>query len=417
MAHYTRDLKRHSSKKTPLIVLLCAMTYFVSYLCRVNYAAVMVEMIACGFDMGLVAIPLTCSSVTYGVGQLICGFLGDKLKPEKMILVGLLLTAAMNIALPFGTTISIMTIVWGVNGFAQAMLWPPIVKILTTHLSPAEYHKNVVYVSIASSLGTIVIYLLAPLGISLVGWKSVFFAGALFAVVAAILWHGTVYKAEALCDTLAPATQVKKAEVKKPFDTLGISLLAMIILAVAMQGILRDGIANWMPTYITEVFKVNSTVSILTGVALPAFSMFIMWFSAYIYRKWIKNESLCSTLFFGLCALSVGILAIAPASEPVLSVSMLMVANAATHGVNGMYTSMVVPNFARYGRTALVTGIINSATYVGSAVSTYGVALITEHFGWSGTMVSWFAVSLAGVLLAFSSVKSLNKLKRPATVS
>lgn len=413
MTHYSSDIKKHTEKRrVPALVLLCMMVYFVSYLARLSYSAVMVEMIAEeGYSKALVAIPLTGLSVTYGCGQLISGFLGDKLSPEKMIFSGLIVSAVMNLALPFADSIPLMTVIWCINGFAQAMMWPPIVKILTGHLSQYEYQKNVVYIGYGSSLGTIVIYLLAPLAITLSGWKTVFIFAALFAAVMAVVWRLTVYKAEGVLDCRKDAPK-NTAPGGEHFSRFAIVLLAIIVASVAMQGILRDGISAWMPTYITEVFKVDSTVSILTGIALPIFSMFIMWFSAFIYRKFIKNESLCAALFFGLCALSAGVLSLASSASAVLSVVMLMVANAATHGVNMMYTTMVVPNFARYGKTAFITGLINSATYVGSAVSMYGVAVITDAFGWSGTMISWLIVSVVGIVIALMSVKPLVKLKK-----
>ena len=76
-----------------------------------------------------------------------------------------------------------------------------------------------------------------------------------------------------------------------------------------------------------------------------------------------------------------------------------------------MYTTLVVPNFAHYGKTSFVTGLINSFAYIGSAVSTYGVALISKHFGWSGTMVSLLVVSVLGIVFALVSVPYLKKLK------
>ncbi len=414
MAHYKSDIEKHKKHRIPPIVILCALVYFVSYLGRLSFSSVTVEMILSeGYSKALIAIPLTGLSITYGLGQLISGYLGDRISPEKMIFSGLLLTAAMNFTIPFiSSSIIAMTVIWCINGFAQAMMWPPIVKILTTRLSPEAYHKNVVYIGWGSSLGTVVIYLFAPVAISLANWKAVFFFACALALTLAIVWIKTVYKAEALekreASSAAQATAVKK----ESFHSFALILLILIFTAIALQGILRDGIANWMPTYITEVFKVDSTVSILTGIALPIFSMFIMWFSAFIYRRCIRNESSCAALFFGLCALSLGVLSFASSASAVLSVICLMVANAATHGVNMMYTTLVVPNFARYGKTSFVTGLINSASYLGSAISTYGVALVSEYFGWGGTMVSLLIVSVLGVAVALSSIPSLNRLKK-----
>ncbi len=414
MSHYKSDLAKHKKHRIPPIVILCAFVYFVSYLGRLSFSSVTVELILSeGYSKALIAIPLTGLSITYGLGQLISGYLGDRISPEKMMFTGLLMTAAMNFTIPFiSASIVAMTVVWCINGFAQAMMWPPLVKILTTRLSPEAYHKNVVYIGWGSSLGTIVIYLFAPFAISVANWKAVFFFASAISITLAIVWIKTVYKAEAIEQKEENKPKASTSFKKKPFHSFALILLIMIFASIAMQGILRDGIANWMPTYITEVFKVDSTVSILTGIALPIFSMFIMWISALIYRKCIRNESSCAALFFGLCALSLGVLSFASSASAILSVICLMVANAATHGVNMMYTTLVVPNFARYGKTSFVTGLINSASYLGSAISTYGVALVSEYFGWGGTMVSLLIVSVLGVVVALSSILNLNRLKK-----
>ncbi len=412
MNNYSKDILKHKNRRIPPIVILCAFVYMVSYLGRLSFSSVMVEMIEEGFDKALIAIPVTALSVTYGIGQLVSGYLGDRISPEKMIFTGLIISAVMNFSIPFvSASIIAMTAVWSVNGFAQAMMWPPIVKILTTRLSPEAYHKNVVYIGWGSSIGTIIIYLFAPFAISLAGWKPVFYFAAACALTLAIVWILTVYRAEAREEGRTESTTVSAAAERKPFHSFAVILLGAILISIALQGILRDGIANWMPTYITEVFKVDSTVSILTGIALPVFSMFIMWFSAFVYRRLIKNESICAALFFGLCGISLGVLSFASAASAVLSVVCLMVANAATHGVNMMYTTLVVPNFAHYGKTSFVTGLINSFAYIGSAVSTYGVALISKHFGWSGTMVSLLVVSVLGIVFALVSIPYLKKLK------
>lgn len=415
MSLYSEDIKKLNKREgIPFIIALCSVVYLVSYLARLSFSAATVEMISAeGYSKTLIAIPLTALSAAYGLGQLLSGYLGDKISPEKMIFTGLLISSAMNLAIPFTPSITLMTVIWCINGFAQAMMWPPIVKILSTCFSPARYRKYIVFIGYGSSVGTIIIYLFAPLAISLSGWKTVFFFASAFCLVFSVVWIKNIYKAEKnLNGDLSVGTASCDAANKKPFHRFAVLLLSLIVFSVAMQGILRDGIATWMPTYITEVFKVESTVSILTGVALPTFSIFIMWFSAFIFRRFITNESLCAAMFFGICGLSVGVLCIAQNKSAILSVLMLMVANAATHGVNLMYTSMVVPNFAPYSKTSLVTGVINSATYVGSALSTYGVALISDLFGWTGTIISWFIVSVAGAVLSLLSVTSLNRLKR-----
>lgn len=69
----------------------------------------------------------------------------------------------MNLLIPLCPGTGLMTAVWCVNGLAQAMMWPPLVRILSELLSEADYKTATVRVSWGSSLATILIYLTAPL--------------------------------------------------------------------------------------------------------------------------------------------------------------------------------------------------------------------------------------------------------------
>ena len=67
-----------------ILALLFSVTYMVSYLTRINYGAVIVAMeTATGFSQSLLSLAVTGSFITYGVGQIISGVLGDKFSPKK----------------------------------------------------------------------------------------------------------------------------------------------------------------------------------------------------------------------------------------------------------------------------------------------------------------------------------------------
>ncbi len=56
--------------------------YFASYVTRINLAAVIQEIITdTGFGKSELAVVLVCLSVTYGLGQIVNGYLGDRIKP------------------------------------------------------------------------------------------------------------------------------------------------------------------------------------------------------------------------------------------------------------------------------------------------------------------------------------------------
>ena len=71
----------------------------------------------------------------------------------------------------------------------------------------------------------------------------------------------------------------------------------------------------------------------------------------------------------------------------------------AMHGVNLILISMLPPYYKKQGKTATVSGVLNACTYVGSAISTYGVARLSGTIGWNKTIFVWVIIAAAGTLL------------------
>ena len=412
--HIVTAKKLLNKKYVFALVFLCAVIYFVSYVTRINYSAVLVEIMKSeGYEKTAASVPLTGLFIVYGIGQLISGFLGDRFSSEKIIFTGLLLTATMNFLLPFAPNTIFMTIIWSINGFAQALMWPPLVKILARYMTKEAYSANIVYILLGSSIGTIFVYTVSPIVISLSGnWKYVFFGASAVAIIAAIVWIMTIFRFENLTqETQIAVTPSENANRNGsiPFTKMAILLLGIVMFTNIFQGLLRDGIATWMPTYMADSFGFSSSSAILTGVALPIATITISFFTATIYRKILKNEAKCTALFFAICTACCFVLCVSQNSSALLSTIMLMAANAATHAINFMYTAIVVAKFERFNKTSFVTGAINSSVYIGSAVSTYGIAAINESFGWSGTMITWLGCAVIGLVTAIVSIRPFKK--------
>ena len=83
-----------SGRKIRFLCFLCCLVYFVSYLTRLNYAACLAEIQrSLGISKSLAGLPVTGCFITYGIGQLLCGFLGDRFHPRNMIFTGLASTS------------------------------------------------------------------------------------------------------------------------------------------------------------------------------------------------------------------------------------------------------------------------------------------------------------------------------------
>lgn len=397
------------SKNLSVLVFLCSAVYFVSYLTRLNYSAVMVEIIDSeGFTKAAAGAAVTGLFITYGEGQIISGLLGDKINPKKLITWGLAASALMNFAVPLCKSPAGITAVWCVNGFAQALMWPPIVRIFSEYLTPSRYKNATVKVSWGSSLGTIAIYLCAPVCVTLWGWRSLFYFVAAVAALTAFFWNRRMTALEKELEPVVPENFEKNTAFLRQKRTLGratLVMLGIIMLAIICQGILRDGVTTWLPTYISDNFSLENAASILTGVGMPIFSIIFCKLAEVFNRRFFPNEVLCAAAFFLLCLCFLGIMCLAGSAGLLVSLVCLTVATGCMHGANVMLLCMLPPYFLKTGHVSLVSGVLNACTYVGSALSIYGVAVITENSGWGTTVKIWAAVAALGAIFSLAAIK------------
>ncbi|MBE7012371.1 MAG: MFS transporter [Ruminococcaceae bacterium] len=395
-----------NKKDITRLSILFTLTYMVSYITRINYGAIISEMEAStDFPRNLLSMALTGSFITYGVGQVISGILGDKISPKKLVSIGYILTIVMNLLIPICQNPYQMLGVWCVNGFAQSFMWPPLVKLMTAYLSDDDYKKVSVRISWGSSFGTIFIYLFAPLLIIVGGWRSVFLFSAAAGLIMLLVWNRHAVD-------FVPEKQTKQGNDNQKNKNLAVifsPVMICVMICIILQGMLRDGVTTWMPTYISDTYNLSSVISILTGVVLPLFSIFSFNMASKLYRSVFKNTVFCAGVIFfagAVCALALYLLT---GFNAIFSVIFSALLSGCMHGVNLILICMVPHHFKKYGNVSTVSGIINSCTYIGSAISTYSIALLSEKLGWTFTLKTWLIVAIVGTALCFLVSKPWKK--------
>ena len=379
--------------------------YFGSYIMRINFAVMMVRICS---DMSVtktdLAIVVTALTISYGVGQVVSGFVGDKIKPQYLLTAGLALAIVCNVAMFFCTSIPVMTVVWAINGLAHAMLWPPIVRLISTFIPSEEYSYASVRVSWGSSIATIVLYLVCPLLLSFMNWRSIILACAGIGVCIMAVWLATSGKlfADELMLVRAEQKTTDKGKARNiPIPALAIFPVIFVIIGIIFQGMMRDGVTNWMPSFLLETFNLPEDSSILATVILAVFSLFSFWVFDVIYRKFINNEVLCGGVIFGIALVAATALYIVNKLTSSVLVSMLLMAVivGCMHGVNLMLIAIVPKSFAKYGKVSTMSGLLNSCTYIGAAAATSGfAALATATNSWTPTLFVWIIICLVGTL-------------------
>ncbi|MBP3361354.1 MAG: MFS transporter [Clostridia bacterium] len=388
-----------SKKEVNRLTILFTVTYMISYITRINYGAVISEMEkATNISRSLLSMSVTGSFVTYGAGQIISGILGDKVSAKKLVSYGFIVTVLMNFLIPICKNPYQMLAVWCINGFAQSFMWPPLVKLMTSLFSEEDYKGAAVKVSWGSSLGTILIYLISPLIITISGWKAVFLFSAACGIVMLFIWNKYSYDTKAE-EKIAPLPE------RKVSGILFTPLMLGIMLAIILQGMLKDGVTTWMPSYISETYSLSSVISILTGVILPIFSIICFSAVSQLYKKVFTNPILCAGVIFGAGALFAFGLYLLSGRNALLSVVFSALLTGCMHGVNLLLICMVPAYFKKYGNVSTISGVLNSCTYIGSAVSTYGIAVLSENSGWKFTIFIWTLIALSGTISCIVNIR------------
>lgn len=220
---------------------------------------------------------LTGSFITYGAGQLVSGVLGDHISPKKLIFLGLSLTVLMNLCIPFCRNPYQMLVVWCFNGFAQSFLW--------------------------------------PLLISFWGWRTVFFFSAICGIIMILVWNR-------YCED-APVISIENASIQgsSQKNSFLSPLLLCIMLTIVLQGMLRDEVTTWMPSYISETYHLSHAAAVLTGVLLPLFGLLCIQAASTLYIRKFSNPLSCAGVFFFTGTLSSLALFVPPEKMPLFRFS------------------------------------------------------------------------------------------------
>ena len=373
---------------------LCWIGYVSALVGRFNFNAAMAEIIRDGYmSMVQAGFVLTAFFVSYGAGQPISGMLGDKFSAKRMLVIGFGASAAANVLMgvfiSFSPQLSIF--MWVVNGFAQSMLWPAVVKILSSNLSHMQSIKAMVNISTSAAFGALFTYFLTAGIIAFWDWTVVFFIAAIGMVAGAILCGLGIKESQSREQT--------KAVEKKPEPFFRLFLLAGLpfaALAVVMQGMLRDGVITWAPTLIGDWFNLDSSWAVLITSSIPLIGLAGVYGASFLNRRFIRNEVFSAMALFGVAAAAFTLMVFG--IRGFAFVLALIVAAGIMQGINTLLVSLVPVYFAREGRASFMAGLMNAFTYVGSGISGVGIGAITARFGWGLTIWLWMAIAFIGVL-------------------
>lgn len=410
----TQNYHGYKTKNAFFTFLICWVGYFSTYVCRLNFSAVIPELQAGNvFSETRIAAVSSVFFIFYGIGQFISGLVGEHLDTRKMVFYGLFVSAVCNIGIFFVHTYAVLLILWALNGAAQSMVWSPILKIASLNFDDASRTKFGIDMSTTVPIGTLLSYLISLVTLAFLPWHYVFLTCGLFELAVAVLWGITT---KGRFQTKSPKTVSENAV--PPMPARQITKIALqsgvllLMIPIVIQGTLKDSVTQWVPSFFAGTFGSGTSFSLLLTMLLPIVNVTGAYLAKALNRK-LKNEITTSMVFFGISMLFLALLRLCGTKSMVLSlISMAAVTNC-MFAVNVMLITLVPLRFAKTGRVSTIGGLLNAVAYIGcGALNLLAGKLLELGGGWNALFVLWIALALAAVLVSAGCIPLWRKYCR-----
>lgn len=396
------------------IYWLSWLVYTCAYVGRYNFSAAVAGIVAEGLftksEMGLVG---TVFFFVYGSGQLINGFLGDRFSPFKMIFVGSFVSAIANLVMSFVSTLPAMVVVWGINGFAQSMLWSPIIYLVSNSFTGDKLKKAQANLPATLPVGSLIAYLLSMILMKYSSWRFIFVAASIVLFISSIIWGSFSAAIGESGRNITNVKQIHNLSKKEPLSKILIaSGVLLMFLPVMLHSMLKDGVMTWVPTMISELFAVSPSFSVMLSLALPVVNFFGARIASSMHSSGKLGEMKIACLFFGFTALPLIGLVFISHLNAVVSLALLALITSSMVAINYVFLTLVPVTFASHGRSATMAGMIDAVAYLGSAVSSYGFGAIADNIGWNNTIIIWLGIVFVALIFCALIVRRWDKFKK-----
>jgi OPA family glycerol-3-phosphate transporter-like MFS transporter len=405
------------------LFLLCWCSYFCAYIGRLNYSAALTDMIQSeGFGKGEAGLIGTAFFFAYGAGQFVSGFLGDRLPAKWLVFMSLFCSSICNLLMSQSSNIGIMIGVWCVNGLVQALIWSPMLRLVTDYCKAEVRPKLCAALNSAVPVGTMAAYGVTAAVLGMSGWRSVFLLGGGCLFIMSFVWFWGITRVQRTmpvqekqipASTAAGAQQNTAGGMDMRLGRILLqSGLVLLLAALFVQGALKDGVTTWIPVYIQETYGVSPILAVAGTMVIPLCNLFGVWLAAAACRHMERNEIAMSAGFFAVCSAALMVLWLSSGKSMAASMGMLALSTTTMMTVNTLLTAVLPSCFGRVGKASSMSGLLNSAVYSGGAVSAYGIGSMAGYFGWTATILIWAVMAAVSVLICGIAAKKWGTYRR-----
>lgn len=396
--------KNQKALQAIYIGTLCSVAYLAVYFARNVLGAVAPQMIGVGYTEEYIGKASSVYFISYAVGQLINGAIGDKIKAKYMISVGLLMAGISNVIFSMipVSHFNIAVVAYGCTGFFLAMIYGPMTKVVAENTEPVYATRCSLGYTFASFFGSP----LAGVAAAAFAWQNVFVASSATLVVmaTACFVFFSVFEKKGI---VKYNQYTRKKENGGSIKVLIKHRIVKFTFISILTGVIRTTVVFWLPTYISQYLGFSSEASAAIFTVATFIISFTAFLAIFVYERLGRNMDLTILLAFSTSALA--FTAVYFLKHPVLNMIFMVVAIMASNSAATMLWSRYCPSLRDTGMVSGATGFLDFVSYMSASASSTIFANAVSEIGWGNLILVWLGIVCAGIVVALPYGKIFKK--------
>lgn len=408
------------SRRQLILIFLCWGVYVANYLGRYGYNSninsIMSHYSVSHSDAGLVT---TFFFFAYGAGQIFNGIFCSKYDYKVVLPVAFLVSSLMNLIVFFLPDLKYIKYLWMLNGFAQSVTWPSLIRILGKYLKTEKLKTSILVMSTSTATGTFITYGISAL-LNLFGlFRISFLIGSLILCCAALVWF-LVYDRLAVVPEKDETTVESKGQIAASASNMRKTALFIFIvlgLFAVIDNFIKDGLSTWVPSILKENYGLGDGLSIALTLILPVVGIFGATVAVFVNGRIKDFVVLAGTFFAAACVLLP--ITLVDGLNYIVLILVFGVVYLLMSGINNVVTSMSPLYLRQYFNSGRTAGLLNGCCYIGSTLSSYLLGVIADNGGWTNVFVTLIYCTVFAVLccVAYLAVRFFTKNKNEGMLS
>ena len=401
---------RKFKKYAWLYLIMFSLLYCFLYCSRLNIGSATPYLVEAGWSESTIGILTGTLFWTYGIGQLVNGRLSELMGPSKFIVGAVLLSTAANFLVAAQTvdSVLILAVLWGANGFFQAMGWTPGLAVLTKWWPGKSRGFATGFLNAFSGFGQVAAscaVLVAYTWFSELGWKAGFVIPPVFSLAMLVLYLMCVKASPAKVDLRDyqeenPEKTEEEQQMRRIMESKGVlypykyimsdrKFLIWAVIAFG-TGLARYGLSTWIPLYFKE-HGLSSVASVASSLILPIGMGIGTLVVPWLTDRFCPNDRLPAAIYSAVIGavttIVIFLLDATQTSQMIVVEIMLFVSGFCIYAINGIVFTYAADLGGRVF-SGTCSGVLNFAAYLGAAVQSVVYGFVLDNGGWGIVFVS-----------------------------